>query len=303
MLHGCHCVVQPLPCVCMVACKTLLMSVRWVLCSGQPAGAIACCIAFDLSPCRPIVWLTGGGRAWRVTPGLTQSSISVPSSTQRTLEAWPGREPTLSVPTHEQSSSACRALKNVDGAHLMNGSAVPLVHLVKLVDAADALVCQHQRAALQHLPAGRAAVRQPHHTWLLQWLLACSVLQHPSLHEGCSAPAGPTQPVQGSSVLQPECIEPGLPLWAHAGPCSAVAGHRCQACPACLQYSIAMMLELFVALLTGPPSGAVCLQSNQRAMQLCTTAAGMQEPAGRLGQALTSSLVAGSFLHHEAACF
>ena len=116
---------------------------------------------------------------------------------------------------------------HVDSAHLMDGSAVPLVHLVKLVDAADALVCQHQRATLQHLPAGRAAVRQPHQTWPLQWLPACAVLQQSSLHEGCSARAGPTQPVQGSSacsLLQPECTEPGLLLWAHAGPCSAVAG-------------------------------------------------------------------------------
>ena len=53
-----------------------------------------------------------------------------------------------------------------------------------------------------------------------------------SLHRGCSAPAGPTQLRQWSSaypVLQPKCTQPALPLWAHAGPCSAAAGDCCPA--------------------------------------------------------------------------
>ena len=67
VLHGCHRVVQSVPCVCMAACMTLQMDVRWVLCSGQPAGVIARCIASDLSPLGPTVWLRGRGQSFEVS--------------------------------------------------------------------------------------------------------------------------------------------------------------------------------------------------------------------------------------------
>ncbi len=34
----------------------------------------------------------------------------------------------------------------------MDGCAVSFIHLVKLINAADPLISQHQRSALQHLP-------------------------------------------------------------------------------------------------------------------------------------------------------
>lgn len=34
--------------------------------------------------------------------------------------------------------------------HLMDGCPVPLLHLIKLINAADALVCQHQGPAFKH---------------------------------------------------------------------------------------------------------------------------------------------------------
>ena len=41
----------------------------------------------------------------------------------------------------------------------MDGSAVPFIHLVKLINAADPLISQHQRSALQHLPLHMYASR------------------------------------------------------------------------------------------------------------------------------------------------
>ncbi len=46
------------------------------------------------------------------------------------------------------------------GTHLVDGSAVPLLHLVELIDAAHALVRQHQRAALQHQLLGHLPGRE-----------------------------------------------------------------------------------------------------------------------------------------------
>jgi hypothetical protein len=40
-------------------------------------------------------------------------------------------------------------------AHLVNGGAVALLHLVELIDAADAAVREHERAALKHKLARR----------------------------------------------------------------------------------------------------------------------------------------------------
>ena len=40
-------------------------------------------------------------------------------------------------------------------AHLVDGCAVALIHLVKLINAADALVCQHQGTSLQHKLLGQ----------------------------------------------------------------------------------------------------------------------------------------------------
>lgn len=57
--------------------------------------------------------------------------------------------------------------------HLMDGSPVAFVHLVKLINAADALVSQHQSAAFEHLHLRQAPVGPSKQHWLKALIQCC----------------------------------------------------------------------------------------------------------------------------------
>jgi len=126
------------------------------------------------------------------------------------------------------------------GARLVDGRAVALVHLVELVDAADALVRQHQRAALQHLRAPSAASR-PRATAVNPILNPSStprVLRHGP--GGGRAPARPLQRLRpeprGAQLQTVGCMRGSIsPVHHHRAARSLPhpARHALQSCRGC----------------------------------------------------------------------
>ena len=76
---------------------------------------------------------------YQTTSGLTKYVLTMASD----VAAW-GRASAWAAPQVEGNLCSW-------GGYLMNGCPVALVHLVKLVNAADALVCQDQCTTLQYL--------------------------------------------------------------------------------------------------------------------------------------------------------
>mmetsp|Transcript_19882 Transcript_19882/g.48164 ORF Transcript_19882/g.48164 Transcript_19882/m.48164 type:complete len:207 (-) Transcript_19882:822-1442(-) len=67
--------------------------------------------------------------------------------------------------------------------HLMDGSAVRVLHLVELVDAADALVRKHERAALKHHLSRELILGHSRRETHARGALACRV--HPARRQPC----------------------------------------------------------------------------------------------------------------------